>query len=167
MVAGAGLEAEVICTHASSSTAEKVFIQLPFQDIRFVHHTNVVESDSLTFIVPLKGRSEALARFLNNILQVNRVGTLQIILVVVYFEDDNAQKVAAALNAVEGANILTQLILLKGEFSRSRALQIGVERAKGFGAVVFLCDVDMVITWDFLLRCLITPIQGRQVGTYH
>lgn len=139
-------------------------MQRPFHDSRVVLHTHVEESQTLGIIVPLQGRVEILKKFLDNLLQVTREGGLQVVLTVIYFEDHSTKEVAAVLEAPrQDDNLQTQLILLRGEFSRSRALKIGVEETKGSAEVVFLCDVDLLVTQDFLLRCLASPILGRQV----
>lgn len=166
MMAGAGMELELICSSASPSGTERVVVQIPFRGSRVIFHSHIDEAQAIGIIVPLQGRVEALGRFLNNLLQVTGRGSLQVILTVIYFDDHNTKAIEAALEAARRSdNLQTQLILLSGEFSRSRALKIGVEDAKGSAEVVFLCDIDVLITRDFLFRCLASPVQGRQVSS--
>lgn len=161
----AGMEVELICSKSSSSKAEKVVLLLPFHSSRVLLHTHVDAAKVLGIIVPLQGRVEALKRFLSNLQKVLQDSGLHVALTVVYFDDQHTQEVVAALEAardIEG--LQTQSVILKEEFSRSKALNLGVEKVTSDVEVVFLCDVDIVFRRDFLLRCLASPSQGHQVG---
>ena len=160
----AGLEMELICSKSSSPEAERVVLLLPFHNSRVLCHTHVDAAQVLGIIVPLQGRVDTLERFLGNLREVVRDSGLQVVFSLVYFDDQHTHEVVEALEAVRGIKGLqTQYTILKGEFSRSRGLKVGVEKVASGVEVVFLCDVDIIFTQSFLHRCLASPSKGSQV----
>ncbi|KAK8403907.1 hypothetical protein O3P69_000158 [Scylla paramamosain] len=160
----AGLEVEVMCSKSSSPEAERVVLLLPFQHSRVLRHTHVAAAQVLGVIVPLQGLVEALERLVTNFREVVQDSDLRVVLSIVYFDDQHTLEAAAALEAARGTEGLqTQFTVLTGEFSRSRGVNVGVEAMTSDVEIVFLCDVDVSVTRDFLVRCLASPAQGREV----
>ncbi|XP_071525426.1 chondroitin sulfate N-acetylgalactosaminyltransferase 2-like isoform X2 [Panulirus ornatus] len=164
-----GLEVDVTCQEAAAHT-DRVTLLVPFRSPQVLYHHNLPPHASLNIIMPLQGRYQTVQVFLENLRSVLTSGAMPLVgLTMVYFDDDQTQKVRDLLQATseQVPNLQTEFILLdkKYKFSRGRGLQEGVERTTLKGEVLFFCDVDAFFTREFLTRCLTTPVQGHQVYT--
>lgn len=163
-----GVEVDVVCSRPDLPMAERVTVLYPLQASRVTLHTQIATTkERINIIMPLKGRPDTFKLFLNNLQKVVANGDVKVGLTVVCFLDEHTEKNRQAL--VEAAknvkDLQTHFIELPQEsFSRSKALNVGVEQSRVEGEVVFFCDVDILFTPDFLLRCLTTPVQNHQVN---
>ncbi|KAK3879383.1 hypothetical protein Pcinc_016040 [Petrolisthes cinctipes] len=165
-VPGVGVEVDVVCRRPELTLAERVTVLYPLQASLVTLHTQVATTERINIIMPLKGRPEIFKLFLNNLQKVIASGNVKVGLTVVcffdkYTEDNRLAFLEAAKNMTD---LQTHFIELPQQsFSRSKALNVGVEQSEIEGEVVFLCDVDVLFTSDFLLRCLTMPVQNHQV----
>lgn len=153
-----------MCSKFSSPEAERVVLLLPFHHSRVLRHTRVAAAQVLGVVVPLQGKVEDLQRLVTNFREVVQDSGLRIVLSIVYFDDQHTHEAEEALESARGTEGLqTQFTVLTGKFSRSRGVNVGVEVMTGGVEVVFLCDVDVSVTRDFLVRCLASSVKGREV----
>ena len=118
----------------------------------------------INFIVPITHVNERLTEFMNMYEQLVLISMERVRLILsVYGREDIifVNKILApyrnkypnaSLTVVEGA----------GEFSRGRALHLGMSKLFGED-LAFFCDVDMTISKPFLDRCRRNTIRGRRV----
>ena len=133
-------------------------------------HETVVPVDSsealptVNFLVTLSGLSNRLEHFLEqyerNVLQLGEDATLTIVL----FESPDAPTVHSMvqhyLSRYQGAQM--SVIDVQGDFARGVGLHFGLSRFTK-DQLVFVVDVDLDISTDFLQRCRLNTIQGKQV----
>ena len=91
-----------------------------------------------------------------------------VVLTIVYFEDGNSENIAAVLAQATAdlSTLKTKLIIENNNFSRARGFRkalINMNATKE-NSIVWLCDVDMYFTRDFIDRCRTTPILNQQAG---
>ena len=119
---------------------------------------------TVNFMTVLSGLSNRLEKFLQdyekNILQRGEDATLNIVL----FNSPDAAKVRLMvdqyLTRYQGAKIY--IIDAPGEFARGIGLHHGAERLRD-DQLVFFVDVDLDVAPQFLQRCRLNTIQGKQV----
>lgn len=134
------------------------------------YHETVVPMDSsemlptVNFLVTLSGLSNRLEHFLaqyeKNVLQLGEDATLTIVL----FESPDAPKVRLMvqqyLSRYQGAQM--SVVDIQGEFARGVGLHHGLNRfAKD--QLVFVVDVDLDISTEFLQRCRLNTVLGKLV----
>ena len=118
---------------------------------------------TIEFVVPLSGVNSRLRDFLEMYedlcLRTEEACSLNL---VVYGEKDFKliKKQVRVLQQKYPMARLTQ-ILGEGRFSRGRALELGVAKLSA-DALVFICDVDMMIERSFLMRCRRNPLRGTR-----
>lgn len=145
----------------------KITVMRPFMFL--LNLADVREDTSHTWInlvLPLSGRLEAFRQFLSRFLRVVIKQDKRVFLTVVYFgkEGLNEVKTNMTLLAKEHKYKYMKLVTLKEEFSRGRGLQVGALSWKSTSDVLlFLCDVDIAFTVDFLERCRVNTEKGRKV----
>lgn len=147
-------------------TYRKMTLMRPFSVLHTVHDDEKNTSQSwINLILPLSGRIDAFRHFMSRFVKTVINQDKRVYLTVVYFGDEG-------LDTVKGIMIATakeyrykhmKLVTLKEEFSRGRGLQVGVLSWKGLDVLLFLCDVDIVFTLDFLERCRVHTEQGKRV----
>ena len=119
----------------------------------------------INLILPLSGRVDAfrqfMARFVKTVINQDR----RVFLTVVYFGNDGLDQVKEIMTTAARENKYKhmKLVTLKEAFSRGRGLQVGVLSWKSVDVLLFLCDVDIVFTVDFLERCRVNTEQGKRV----
>lgn len=133
-------------------------------------HETVVPVDSpemlptVNFIVVLSGLSNRLEHFLmqyeKNVLRLGEDATLTIVL----FPSPDASKVRMLVQqyTTQYQGMKISVIDAPGEFARGVGLHRGTERFRD-DQLLFFVDVDLDISTDFLQRCRLNTIQGRQV----
>ena len=134
------------------------------------YHETVVPVDSpemlptVNFVVVLSGLSHRLEHFLTqyeqNVLQISEDATLTIVL----FDSPDASKVRRLVqqytSRYQGAKMT--VVDSPGEFARGVGLHRGVEQFND-NDLLFLVDVDLDISTDFLQRCRLNTIPKKQV----
>lgn len=137
--------------------------------LRPYHETVVpVESSEMlptvNFLVTLSGLSNRLEHFLmnyeKNVLQLGEDATLTIVL----FESPDAPKVRLMvqqyLTRYQGARM--SVVDTQGDFARGVGLHYGMSHFSK-DQLVFVVDVDLDISTDFLQRCRLNTVQGKVV----
>jgi len=134
------------------------------------YHESVVPVDTpemlptVNFVVVLSGLSDRLEHFMmqyeQNVLQLGEDATLTIVL----FESPDAIKVRLLvqqyITRYQGAKIF--VIDAPGVFARGVGLHRGAEHFRD-NQLLFFVDVDLDITTEFLQRCRLNTVQGKQV----
>ncbi|KAL4239620.1 Chondroitin sulfate N-acetylgalactosaminyltransferase 1 [Mactra antiquata] len=147
-------------------TYRKITVMRPFDVLHSVRHELKNTTKSwINLILPLKGRIDAFRQFMNRFVKTVIYQDRRVYLTVVYFgqEDLNTVKEIMTSTAKEHKYKHMKLVTLKEEFSRGRGLQVGVLSWKSGDVLLFLCDVDIVFSSDFLERCRVNTEQGRRV----
>ncbi len=121
--------------------------------------------DTVNLILPLSGRLEKFRQFMERFAKVCIRIDKRVYLTVVYFGSSGLNEVKSIIGSVSKTyrfrNI--KLLTLNEEFSRGRGLQIGAQSWTQGDVILFLCDVDIVFSTDFLERCRLNAKQGERV----
>lgn len=134
------------------------------------YHETIIPVDgsemlpTVNFLVTLSGLSNRLEHFLmqyeKNVLQLGEDATLTIVL----FESPDAPKVRLMvqqyLTRYQGAQMT--VVDVHGEFARGVGLNHGLGKFDR-NQLVFMVDVDLDISTEFLQRCRLNTIQGKQL----
>ncbi|KAM8924510.1 chondroitin sulfate N-acetylgalactosaminyltransferase 2 [Pelodytes ibericus] len=119
----------------------------------------------INIIVPLSGRTEAFAQFVQNFREVCIQQDKRTYLTVVYFGYEGLSEVRRILNTLEsetGFHNYT-LIPLKEEFNRGRGLEVGAHTWDKGEVLLFFCDVDIYFSSGFLDTCRLNAKAGKKV----
>lgn len=119
---------------------------------------------TVNFLVTLSGLSHRLEHFLiqyeKNVLQQGEDATLTIVL----FESPDAAKVRLMVQQYQTRYQGAQMTVLdiQGDFARGIGLHYGLNKFNE-DKLIFVVDVDLDISTDFLQRCRLNAIKGKQV----
>ena len=156
----------VLSKRDGTPVEKRVTIVLPHLENMFqIESTDfpVVEK-TVEFIVPLSGVNSRLYDFLQMYEELCLKPGERCSLNLVVYGDQDSKLIGERLRLLKrrypGAKL--REIVGTGEFSRGRALELGMTRLLP-SDLVFICDVDMMIESDFLRRCRRNPIQGKRV----
>ena len=120
---------------------------------------------TIYFIVPLAGRLDTFLRFLNSFEKAFVSFGLPVCLLIVYFPDVYSpvehKKIFAQFRA-KHPKVEISWVELLGEFSRARALDLGVRRYRN-DSLLFFADVDLIFETEFYYRCQAGAIFGKRV----
>lgn len=147
-------------------TYRKITLIRPFGILHSVDQNQKNTSQIwINLILPLSGRIDAFRQFMSRFVKVVINQDRRVYLTVVYFGQDglNTVKDIMTSTAKEHKYKHMKLVTLKEEFSRGRGLQVGVLSWKSIDVLLFLCDVDIVFTADFLERCRVNTEPGKRV----
>lgn len=119
----------------------------------------------INLILPLSGRVDAFKQFMSRFVKVVINQDKRVFLTVVYFGTEGLNQVKNIMTSTARENKYKhmKLVTLRESFSRGRGLQVGVLSWKSVDVLLFLCDVDIVFTLDFLERCRLNVEQGKRV----
>jgi len=122
-----------------------------------------VHRDTVHIIVSLSQRIDAFQQFLQRFKQVAAQDN-NVDLTVVYFGHDGLEKVQSLVREINTHLNSDRVHLLTnaGKFSRGYGLQIGADSLQN-NSLLFMCDVDIVLTGSFLERCRIHSSLGHSV----
>ena len=127
---------------------------LPAENSRIVH-----------FVVPISDVNQRLVLFLENYEEEFLAKQERTSLTLTVYKKDTIafvkEKVWQLLQKYPLHADIT-IISGRGKFSRGRALHSAMSHMKG-GDLVFLCDVDLIVTRDFLYRCRANTKRGKKV----
>ncbi|XP_064369864.1 chondroitin sulfate N-acetylgalactosaminyltransferase 2 isoform X1 [Dromaius novaehollandiae] len=138
----------------------------PFGPLMKVKSETVDISRSIiNIIVPLAGRTEAFAQFMQNFRDVCIHQDKRIHLTVVYFGQDGLSEVKSILESVARETNFHNytLVSLNEEFNRGRGLDMGARAWEKGEVLMFFCDVDVYFTAEFLNSCRLNAEPGKKV----
>ena len=142
---------------------KRVSILRPFHDVTVPvdshnHHNRV------NFVVTLSGLSNRLEQFLanyeKNIIQSGEDASLTIVL----FDGPDASRVHSLVDKYVSRYPSARISVVdtQGEFARGVGLHVGAGQFED-DQLLFFVDVDLEISPDFLQRCRLNTVQGKQV----
>ncbi|KAJ7405385.1 Chondroitin sulfate N-acetylgalactosaminyltransferase 2 [Pitangus sulphuratus] len=138
----------------------------PFGPLMKVKSETVDISRSIiNIIVPLAGRTEAFAQFMQNFRDVCIHQDKRVHLTVVYFGQDGLSEVQSILESVARETDFHNytLVSLNEEFNRGRGLDMGARAWEKGEVLMFFCDVDVYFTAEFLNSCRLNAEPGKKV----
>jgi len=142
----------------------KVMVMLPnLSPFVIGDETVSMHKDTVHIIVALSQRVDAFQQFLWRFKQLASQDSY-VDLTVVYFGRTGLKKVQSLVrefNADRDADIV-HLVATSGKFSRGHGLQIGADHLSN-DSLLFMCDVDIVLTGSFLERCRLHTSLGHSV----
>ncbi|XP_028650006.1 chondroitin sulfate N-acetylgalactosaminyltransferase 2 isoform X1 [Erpetoichthys calabaricus] len=119
----------------------------------------------INIVVPLSGRTEAFARFMQNFREVCIEQDKRVHLTVVYFGQESLTEVKTILETISSeTNFFNYTIVpLDEEFARGHGLDIAVRSWIKGNVLMFFCDVDVYFTADFLNTCRLNASPNKKV----
>ncbi|KAK3090177.1 hypothetical protein FSP39_009750 [Pinctada imbricata] len=119
----------------------------------------------INLILPLKGRIDSFKLFMKNFVEVCILQDKKVFLTVVYFGSDNLATIKSIITNVSKTHNFKylKLVNVNEDFSRGRALQIGIMNWKSGDVLLFMCDVDIIFNVDFLERCRLNTERTKRV----
>ena len=144
----------------------KITVMRPFGPL-ITASTQVVDTSKtvINIILPLSGRISTFQTFMARFIKVCILRDKHVYLTVVYFGHDGLSEVKSLLSKISKRYRFKhiKLVTLNEKFSRGRGLQIGAQAWVQGDVLMFLCDVDIVFSLDFLERCRMNAEQGKRV----
>ena len=148
------------------SVYKEVVITRPFAPLQLVATKDVsTRTELINIVLPLAGRTEKFIAFMERFVQVCIKTDKRTFLTVVYFgtEGLNEVKTSVAKVTTDHSFKHIKLVTLNEPFSRGRGLQVGVQSWDRDDVLMFMCDVDIVFTNQFLERCRLNAAPGERV----
>ncbi|XP_020372360.1 chondroitin sulfate synthase 1 [Rhincodon typus] len=130
--------------------------------------TKEPKDKKVNILVPLSGRFEMFARFMENFERTCLVSNQNVKLVILLFNSDSNPDKTKQVELLRDYQVKypkaeVQLFPVASEFSRALALQLGAAQFSNDSLLLF-CDVDLIFTVDFLQRCRDNALPGK--GAY-
>ncbi|KAK0087704.1 hypothetical protein PV325_000275 [Microctonus aethiopoides] len=121
----------------------------------------------IRFILPLSGRYLVFERFLRNYEEVCLIPGDKTELVVVLYGHKTENSIESTVNLIEKtkrqySNANIQIIFGIGDFSRAKALDLGVTNSKDNDLMLFI-DVDIAFTSEALERVRLNTVINRKI----
>lgn len=147
-----------------SKIHKRINLFRPFQD-EFLVVPNEASSDrTVNFIVPLSGLSNRLVEFMRtyeaNVLEITEDATLTIVL----SNSSDSDAVHRFIQHYQTKYPDAKIVILDiyGDFARGVAVHKGVQLFSKYD-LLFICDVDIDVKWNFMRRCRLNTVRGKQV----
>ncbi|XP_066583184.1 chondroitin sulfate synthase 1 [Prorops nasuta] len=126
-----------------------------------------VQGKTIHFVLPLSGRFEVFQRFLKNYEEICLTTGEKTELTVVVYPHPTEDSVEKTINLVEQLrykyrNSRIETITGSGNFSRAKALHVGISKLKDEDLLFFI-DVDIVFTNSALNRIRLNTLLGRRI----
>ena len=151
----------------NSAQYRKVITALLYGPITLISKESVLNRDQIIHVIlPLAGRVDIFRRFMNNYVHVCLVFDKKVHLTVVYFGTDGLDEVQSIITNISDMYRFSRvrLVTLDETFSRGRGLQVGAQTLHASADILlFMCDVDVVFSVQFLERCRQNAESGRKV----
>ncbi|CAH1794666.1 unnamed protein product [Owenia fusiformis] len=144
----------------------KVILSRPFGPLHLVEKSvRTTTKELINLILPLSGRKETFKHFMDYFVKICIKSDKRVFLTVVYFGTEDLNYVKSLLGQVSKAHKFKniKLVTLNEKFSRGRGLQVGAKSWTKGDVLMFLCDVDIVFSVDFLERCRLNSERGKKV----
>ena len=139
--------------------------QLPFGNLLYGSEFLNYMPPYVHFLVPLEGRLETFRRFMKNFEEVCLKPELRVKLVVAYSSSvSSPHEHKAIMKQYQDKYPLAALVWLDvaGNFSRGIALSLAADKFDQT-ALLFLCDVDLIFSKEFIDRCRMNTMLDKQV----
>ena len=150
----------------STTSYTKIILTRPYGPLQHIvtNHINT-KSEIINLILPLSGRTETFKHFMEVYTRVCIRQDKRVHLTVVYFGTEGLNEVKTTLGKISKMYRYKdiKLITLNEKFSRGRGLQIGAQSWTKGDVLMFLCDVDIVFSLDFLERCRLNAEKKTKV----
>ncbi|XP_029163966.1 chondroitin sulfate synthase 1-like isoform X1 [Nylanderia fulva] len=126
-----------------------------------------VRSKTINFIVPLSGRYEIFQRFLQNYEDICLTSGEKTSLLVVLYQHKSENSLNKTIDLIEKLKYKyrtasIEVLPVSGDFSRARALDLGVSRLQADDLLLFI-DVDIVFTSSALNKIRLNTLPGRRM----
>ncbi|ELU09624.1 hypothetical protein CAPTEDRAFT_139082 [Capitella teleta] len=144
----------------------KVTLTRPYAPLHLMDHRALSsEKKMINLILPLSGRIEKFTLFMERFIRICIRMDKRVYLTIVYFGEEGLDQVKAVINKVSKAYDFNyiKLVTINEPFSRGRGLQVGAQSWSFGDAIMFLCDVDIVFSTDFLERCRLNTDPGVRI----
>ncbi|XP_012540818.2 chondroitin sulfate synthase 1 [Monomorium pharaonis] len=159
---------EVQPRHESDDKTIRNLLYGGFLNLNFyAQEEDPVQSKIINFILPLSGRYEVFQRFLQNYEDICLTSGEKTSLLVVLYQHKSENTFNKTIDLIEqlkykyrSASI--EVLPVSGDFSRARALDLGVSRLQADDLMLFI-DVDIVFTSSALNRIRLNTLPGRRV----
>ncbi|KAG2462463.1 CGAT2 acetylgalactosaminyltransferase, partial [Polypterus senegalus] len=151
-----GTQYDLFYKKENSDKYRHVTLFRPFGPLMKVRNAAIDTANIIiNIVVPLSGRTEAFARFMQNFREVCIEQDKRVHLTVVYFGQESLTEVKTILETVSSeTNFFNYTIVpLDEEFARGHGLDIAVRSWIKGNVLMFFCDVDVYFTADFLNTC--------------
>ena len=127
-------------------------------------HVNTL-SPTVHVILPLPRIDSRLEHFLSHYSSLQRYSAGKLHLVAVVFSDGDADQVQEILQMSLESSLSAFVSIAIGQapYTRSKAVDIGMAALEQPNSLVFLADVDVSFSSDFLQRCRSNALPGRRV----
>ena len=139
----------------------------PFSNIQPVDQVETIETSNewINLILPLSGRLDKFAAFMERFVDVCIRKDRRIFLTIIYFGTEGQRELKEMIIRITEKESFEhyKVIFRNSEFSRGQGLQIGAESWKKGNVLMFFCDVDVYFTNDFLERCRLHTGPGSKV----
>ncbi|XP_038600106.1 chondroitin sulfate N-acetylgalactosaminyltransferase 2 isoform X1 [Tachyglossus aculeatus] len=138
----------------------------PFGPLMKVRSETIdITKSVINIIVPLAGRTEAFAQFMQNFRDICIHQDKRIHLTVVYFGEEGLSDVKNILESVVSETDFHNytLVSLNEEFNRGRGLDVGARAWEKGEVLMFFCDVDIYFSKEFLNSCRLNAEPGKKV----
>lgn len=126
-----------------------------------------VQGKTINFVLPLSGRYEIFRRFLQNYEDICLTSGEKTSLLVVLYQHKSADSFNKTIDLIEQLkykyrNAGIDVLPVSGNFSRARALDLGVSRFQADDLLLFI-DVDIVFTSSALNRIRLNTLPARRL----
>ena len=139
-------------------------VQKPFGNILYQRQPSYGTNPTIHVVIPLQGRIEPFRRFMKNFEEVCLRRFEQVKLSVVYFpamSPPDEHRAIAMEYQTKYPLLNTYWLEVSGEFSRGVGLTLGAQNFQR-DALLLFCDVDLVFNKEFLQRCRLNSVLGKQ-----
>lgn len=140
------------------------YLQMPFGNLVYTEDIRPTK-ETVNFILGLSGRLIPFKRFMVTFEDVLLKKKAKVSLVVAYFsEKEPGTKQRRIFDSLKKKypDIFLKWIDMEGHFSRALSLSVGSAQHEKT-SLLFFCDVDLVISAEFVDRCRANTIRGKQV----
>ncbi|KAG5272672.1 hypothetical protein AALO_G00168100 [Alosa alosa] len=146
------------------SNSLKIFA--PFQLPDAAREMRERSQKKVHILVPLTGRYDTFARFMDNFERTCLLPNQNVKLTVILVDNDSNQDREKHLDLIKEFHNKypkgdLSVIPMTGDFSRGLALELGSSLLTN-NSLLFFCDVDLVFNGDALQRCRDNAVQGSQ-----
>ncbi|XP_065656157.1 chondroitin sulfate N-acetylgalactosaminyltransferase 1 [Hydra vulgaris] len=139
----------------------------PYSNLQPVDQIETIETSNewINLILPLSGRLDKFALFMERFVDVCIRKDRRIFLTIIYFGTEGQKELKQMITKIANKESYQhyKVIFQSSEFSRGKGLQVGAESWKKGNVLMFFCDVDIYFTNDFLERCRLHTGPGSKV----